>query len=138
MAILGTYAGMIFECSRRKVRTFHDFKVQNEARYATHDVHLEMPILEFTGPGLTEVSFSMNFNLEWNDDPFASLVLLRQLNKNGIVAPLLVGYRPIVLGFNLWALISVSEDHKWYTREGHLMGAGCDVTLKEYRVITRA
>lgn len=138
MALLGTYGPMIFECSRRRVHTFDDFKVDNEARYAQHDVHLEMPILEFCGPGLTEVSFSMNFNVEWNDDPFTSLVLLRYFNKNGIVAPLLIGYRPITLGFNLWVLTSISEEHKWFTREGHLMGAGCNVTLKEYRVLTYA
>jgi phage protein U len=134
MALLGIFGQLIFECSRRRVHTFDGLKVTNTSRFAQHDVHLELPILEYTGPGLTEVSFSMNFNQQWNADPFASLVMLRLYCKTGQVAPLIVGNRPIVLGFNLWVVNSVGEDHKWFTRSGTLQGASADVSLKEYRV----
>jgi phage protein U len=135
MGLLGCFGGLIFECSRRRVHTFSDLHVDNSARWAQHDVHLQLPILEFTGPGLTEVSFKMNFNQQWNADPFASIVVLRMYVKNGVVAPLLVGNRPIIAGFNLWVVDSVGEDHKWFTRGGTLQGAGVDVSLKQYRVL---
>jgi phage protein U len=133
IAIIGCFGALIFECSRRKVHTFFDLKVSNSARYAQHDVHLQTPILEFTGPGLSEVSFSMNFNKQWNADPFVTLTVLRMYNKVGVVAPLLVGNRPISLGLNLWVVTQVSEDHKFFTREGVLQGAQVNVSLKEYR-----
>jgi hypothetical protein len=94
-----------------------------------------LPILEFIGPGLTTVGFKMNFNQQWNADPFASLIVLRTYAKNGVVAPLLVGNRPITAGFNLWIVDNLGEDHKWFTRGGTLQGAGIDVSLKQYRIL---
>lgn len=135
MALVGCFGALIFECSRRRVHTFQDLKVTNTARYAQHDVHLQLPILEFTGPGLTEVSFSMNFNQQWNADPFISLSLLRMYCRVGAVAPLLVGNRPITISFNLWVVTNVGEDHKFFTRGGTLQGAQVDVSLKEYRLL---
>lgn len=135
MAMVGCFGALIFECSRRRVHTFENLKVTNSARYAEHDVHLQLPILEFTGPGLQEVSFAMNFNQQWQADPFISLSIIRMYSRTGLVAPLLVGNRPITLGFNMWVVTQVSEDHKWFTRQGTLQGASVDVSLKEYRVL---
>lgn len=135
MALVGCFGVLIFEVSRRRVHSFDDLKVDNSSRYAQHDVHLQLPILEFTGPGLFEVSFSMNFNTQWNADPFESLSVLRTYNRLGYIAPLLVGYRPITLGFNMWAVSQVSEEHKWFTRFGELQGASVNVSLKEYNLL---
>jgi hypothetical protein len=136
MALLGAYGALIFECSRRRVHTFSDLTVSDSARFAQHDVHLQAPILEFCGPGLSEVSFTMNFNTMWNADPHISLVILRRYSKTGIVAPLLVGGKPLVIySPNLWVLTSLGETHKWFTRDGILMGASADVSLKEYRLL---
>ena len=135
MALLGCFGTLIFECSRSKVHSFDQLKVDQEPRYATHDVHMQLPILEFTGPGLTSVSFSMNFNQQWNADPFVSLAQLRIMARQGFVAPLLVGHRPIVFGFNLWVITKLGEEHKWFTRGGTLQGANVNVELKEYRVL---
>jgi Phage P2 GpU len=125
----------MFECSRKRIHTFSDLTVQNTNRFAEHSVHLQTPILEFVGPGLTQVSFRMNFNKEWNSDPTASLLILRGYVQTGFVAPLLVGMRPITLGFNLFVCTGVGEEHKWFDGKGVLFGAGVDVQLKEYRVL---
>jgi len=135
MAIVGCFGPLIFECSRSKVHTYYDLKVEHEPRYAQHDVHMQLPILEFTGPGLTQVAFSMNFNQQWNADPFISIATLRVMARQGFIAPLLMGNRPIVFGFNLWVIVKLGEDHKWFTRRGTLQGASIDVELKEYRVL---
>lgn len=135
MAIIGCYGALIFECSRRRVHTFDELKVDNSSRYTEHSVHLQLPILEFTGPGLFEVSFSMNLNKQWNADPFSSLALLRMYNRLGFVAPLLVGNRPITLGFNMWVITQIGEEHKWFTRQGTLQGASVNVSLKEYNLL---
>jgi hypothetical protein len=77
----------------------------------------------------------MNFNKQWGSDPFKSLLILREYVQTGMVAPLLVGMRPVTLGFNLFVCVGVEEEHKWFDSRGGLFGAGVDVTLREYRVL---
>jgi hypothetical protein len=133
--MIGTFGILMFECSRQRVHTFSELKVDNENRFAQHDVHLQMPILEFVGPGLTGISFAMNFNTEWGSDPTISLLILRTYVKTGMIAPLLVGNRPVALGFNLFVCTKVSEAHKFFDARGTLFGASVEVALKEYRVL---
>jgi GpU protein len=135
MALVGTFGALLFTCSRQGIQTFSDLRVVNTNRYAQHDVHMEMPVLEFTGPGLTEVTFGMNFNAAWGSDPALSLFILREYIKLGTVAPLLVGMRPLTLGFNLFVCTACHEEHKWFDGKGVLFGASIDVVLKEYRVL---
>lgn len=97
---------------------------------------MQLPVLEFVGPGLSEVSFTMNFNTEWHTDPIASLAILRTFARHGIVAPLIIGHRPLVIsGFNLWVLTKLEEEQKWFMRNGTLQGASVTVNLKEYRLM---
>jgi Phage P2 GpU len=135
MAIVGTFGGLLFECSGLRVHTFSDMHVSTENRFAQHDVHLEMPILEYVGPGLTDVEFAMNFNTQWGAEPTASLVILRAYLKWGFVAPLLVGLRPVTIGTNLFVCVRVGEEHKWFDGKGALFGASVVVGLKEYRLM---
>ena len=135
MALVGTFGALVFETSGFRVHTFSDLRVSTENRFAQHDVHLETPILEYVGPGLTEVVFNMNFNKQWGSDPIASLLILRTYLKGGIVSPLLVGMRPVTLGFNMFVCTSVSEDHRFFDAGGVLFGAAVDVQLREYRVL---
>lgn len=135
MALVGTFGVLLFEASGRRVHTFDDLRVSNENRFAQHDVHLEMPVLEYTGPGLTEVTFTMNFNTQWGSEPTASLLILRAYLKWGFISPLLVGMRPITIGFNLFVCTRVDEEHKFFNAAGELFGAAVQVQLKEYRLL---
>jgi Phage P2 GpU len=135
MALVGTFGALVFETSGMRVHTFSDLSVSTENRFAEHQVHLETPVLEYVGPGLTAVSFSMNFNKIWGSDPIKSLLVLRAYLKFGFVSPLLVGMRPVTLGFNMFVCTRVSEDHKWFDAAGKLFGAGVDVELREYRMV---
>jgi phage protein U len=138
--LLGGFGALIFECSSRRIHSYEDLKVNNSGRYAEHGVHLELPILEFTGPGLCEVSFKMNFNSSWGGgrSPETSLLLLRQYVRYGSVAPLVTGGKPVGMDFNLWVCTGTGEAHKYYDGRGQMFGAEVDVTLKEYRLILRS
>ena len=135
MAVVGTFGGLIFEASGMRVHTFHSLKVSTQNRFAEHDVHLETPVLEWVGPGLTEVNFSMNFNREWGSDPTESMLILRGYIRLGLVSPLLVGMRPVTLGMNMFVCTRLGEEHKFYNAGGELFGAEVDVQLKEYRLM---
>lgn len=135
MALIGAYGQLVFEVSRRRVHTFTDLEISDSPRFAEHDVHLEIPILEFTGPGLTEVNFAMNFNWAWNTNPMQSIEVVRGYSKGGIVAALLVGSKPVIRGANLWCLTGLGEHHTWHSRTGALQGATINVSLKQYRAL---
>ena len=94
-----------------------------------------MPILEFTGPGLIHVSFAMKLNADFNAPPWESINLLRAYAQTGAVAPLIVGGRPVTLGFNLWMMQKLGEAHEIFERDGTLRVAIIDVSLAEYRVL---
>lgn len=135
MALVGTFGVLVFETSGRRVHTFSDLAVSTENRFAEHAVHLETPVLEYVGPGLTQVSFNMNFNKQWGSDPLASLLILRAYLKFGFISPLLVGMRPVTLGFNMFVCTAVAEEHKFFDSSGTLFGAAVDVSLREYRLL---
>lgn len=135
MALVGTFGVLVFETSGMRVHTFDNLNVSTQNRFAQHDVHLEVPILEYIGPGLTDVNFSMNFNKQWGSDPIESLLILRSYLKFGFVSPLLVGMRPLTLGTNMFVCTQVNEEHKFFDANGILFGAAVDVQLKEYRFI---
>jgi len=133
--LVGAFGSLIFECSSRRVHSYEDLKVNTSARYHEHDVHLELPVLEYTGPGLSEVSFKMNFNTSWGSPPEPSIRLLREYVRNGFVAPLVTANKPVGAGFNLWVCVSLGEEHKYVDGRGLMFGASIDVSLKEYRVL---
>jgi Phage P2 GpU len=135
MALVGTFGVLVFETSGMRVHTFSDLAVSTENRFAEHAVHLETPVLEYVGPGLTQVSFSMNLNKQWGSDPLASLLILRAYLKFGFISPLLVGMRPVTLGFNLFVCTAIGEEHKFFDARGALFGAAVDVSLREYRLL---
>ena len=135
MALVGTFGALLFEASGVRVHTFSDLHVSTQNRFAQHDVHLETPILEYIGPGLSQVSFNMNFNTQWGSEPAASLLILRTYLKSGFISPLLVGMRPVTLGFNLFVCTQVDEAHKFFDANGALFGAAVDVMLMEYRLL---
>jgi hypothetical protein len=125
----------MFEASGMRIHTFSDLRVSTENRFAQHDVHLELPILEYIGPGLTDVEFSMNFNRQWGSEPLESLMILRAYLKFGFISPLLVGMRPVTIGTNMFVCVRVGEEHKFFDDNGALFGASVAVGLKEYRLL---
>lgn len=133
--LLGMFGSLVFECSSRRVHSYEDLKVTNSSRYAQHDAHLELPILEYTGPNLSEVSFRMNFNTSWGSPPIPSIRQMRIYARDGLVSPLITGSLPSAVGFNLWVCTQLGEEHKWVDGRGLLFGASIDVSLKEYRVL---
>lgn len=135
MALVGTFGVLIFETSGMRVHTFSDLAISTENRFAEHAVHLETPVLEYVGPGLAEVSFHMNFSKQWGSDPIISLLILRAYLKFGFISPLLVGMRPVTLGFNLFVCTRVAEEHKFFDSRGALFAAAAEVQLREYRLL---
>ena len=59
MAKIGSLGDLVFSVSDNTVKTFDGMKWDFSADYATHDRHIKADLLEYMGPGIESISFSM-------------------------------------------------------------------------------
>lgn len=59
---VGLFGKLPFLCSSAVTFTFKDLSVSRSVRWATHEIIGKKPVLEYIGPGLTEVSFNIQLN----------------------------------------------------------------------------
>ncbi|MFD0710643.1 phage tail protein [Paenibacillus sp. GCM10027626] len=128
--MIGSFGKLIFLASAKKIRTFDNFKRSTTARWALHDIHLHTPKSEFLGPGQTEISFTMRFDVRYLMNPRKELSSLMLMCDRGTVESLIIGGRP--LSTNKWYIESVGETWDYFDGQGRLLVGGADVTMKEY------
>lgn len=57
--LVGFMADIPFIVSSRFIRTFDDYGRGSAGRWAQHDIIGDKPVLEFIGPDIEKISFSM-------------------------------------------------------------------------------
>ena len=67
---------IVFEVSSRKVRTFRDLKRTHKARFATHNLIGNKPMLEYIGPDVAEITFTMQLSASLGINPTAEAACL--------------------------------------------------------------
>jgi len=126
--VIGIFGSVVFETSSDRVRTFADFKRSGEARYGEHGRIGRKGILEFLGPGIEQISFSMLFSVSLGLNPRTEIDRLRDLRDAGEVETLILGGKPL----GDFVVTSLSETWKRMDNAGRLLAAETAVTLKEY------
>lgn len=104
-----------------------DLKVERSTRWATHEVIGKKPVVEYVGPGLASVSFTIQLNSLLGMPPIAVLKGLQMLMEKKEAQRLLIG--PDYLG--KFVIESVSEDRKEHTNLGIPVSGSVTITLKE-------
>lgn len=126
--MIGIFGSVVFETSSEKVRTFSDFKRSGEAEYGEHSRIGRKGILEFLGPGLDQITFSMLFTVSLGVNPREEIDKLRDLLNGGETETLILGGKPL----GDFVVTSLSETWKRMDNAGRLLAAETSVTLKEY------
>lgn len=126
--MLGTYGDVTFEVSSERVRTWTDFKRQGKARWASHELVQEKPVLQFVGPDIEEITFSIRFDVSLGLNPRSELEKLRKLRDDGEPQTLTINGK----GLGKYALESLAEEHRYHDNKGSILAAVVSVTLKEY------
>ncbi|MDT8901824.1 phage tail protein [Anaeroselena agilis] len=128
---------VVFEASasttaKLKILTFHDFQRDGAGRWATHEIigQDRKPVLEFIGPDLETISFSILLSKTLGVEPIDELKKLRQLRDNGVVCTFTLGGNLVTT--NQWVVTKVSESHASYTNKGALLAARVYISLTEY------
>ena len=130
MAKIGSFGNLVFSVSDRTVKTFDGMSWDFSADYATHDRHIKADLLEYMGPGIETVSFSMVLSALLGVNPLKEIKKLREMVKEGHAERLVIGGK--VYGSYKWVMQKGTVDFQRFDNTGNLLAAKVKVTLKEY------
>ena len=109
-----------------------DMKKSVAARWGTHEIWQAKPVLEYAGPSLIEISFKISLLKPFTIDPTGSIVALQEIMDLATPLPLILGLLPLGRGSSLFIMESLEVEYLYFFQGGGIMGANCDVKLKEY------
>ncbi len=130
MARVGSFGDLVFSVSDKTVRTFDSMSWEFSADYATHDRHIKADLLEYIGPSIETISFSMVFSVFLGVNPLKEIRRLHNMVQSGYAQRLVIGGN--VYGTYKWVMQKGTVDLKRFDRQGELWAATAKVTLKEY------
>ncbi len=130
MARIGSFGSLVFSVSDNVVRTFDSMSWDFSANYATHDRHIKADLLEYMGPEIETLSFSMVFSVFLGINPLSEVEKLRRMVREGYAERLVIGGS--VYGSYKWVMQKGTIDLKRFDNQGKLWAAKAKVTLKEY------
>lgn len=131
MAKIGNWGNIIkFHTSDNRILTFDGFKRKASARIKKHNIINGRPKIEFLGPDLQSISFTIELNALLGVEPRRiENKLLRKL-RTGRVAPLVIGGKKIC---SKVMLTGMSDAYNIILRKGEVLSMTIDVTMTEYR-----
>lgn len=128
--LVGFMADIPFIVSSRFIRTFDDYSRSSGGRWAQHDIIGDKPVLEFIGPDIEKISFSMQLRADQGINPANELEKLRKLRDSGKQFPLVIGGNMVT--DNMWVMDSIDESVSFWGKAGSMLGVKVSVTLREY------
>lgn len=130
MAKIGNFGALVFSVSDNTVRTFDNMSWDFSANYATHDRHIKSDLLEYLGPEIETISFSMVFSIFLGVSPLKEVEMLRKMVQEGYAERLVIGGS--VYGSYKWVMQKGTINLQRFDSSGNLWAAKAKVTLKEY------
>ncbi len=130
MAKIGSFGDLVFSVSDTTVKTFNDLQWKVSAKYATHDRHIKADLLEYLGPELDEISFSMVFSVFLGVNPLNEIEKLNDMIRTGVTGRLVIGGK--VYGSYKWVITDGSNELERFDNKGNLWAAKVKLSLKEY------
>lgn len=130
MAQIGSFGDLTFKVSDKLVRTFDGMSWNFSAKYATHDRHIKADLLEYMGPEIETISFSMVLSVFLGVTPLKQIKKMRKMIRKGYARRLVIGGK--VYGNYKWVMESGSVEMQRFDKKGNLWAAKIKVTLKEY------
>lgn len=86
---------MVFETSAELIRPFDDYGRKTTARIATHEIIGKKPILEFLGPGIDDLSFTIKLNAFYGVNPKQEAQRLRTICQTGKYINFVINGSPV-------------------------------------------
>lgn len=132
MGKIGSFGGVSFTVSRKKVLTLTDLKRDETVRWQTHDAIMQKPIPEYLGPGQENLQFKILLKRNLGVNAYHTINILRHYQHYGKVGPFMLG-KEMISG-NYFYIESISEAYEKIDNNGVIHSIGVDITLKEYPI----
>ena len=129
MALIGALGDITFHVSRNAIKTFDNMKWSSGAKYASHDVHLQAPKLEYTGIESDNISFDMSFSVFYGIDPVREINNIERARIAGEAMRLVIGNR--IYG-KKWVITKISKGLEGFDNRGNLLSAKINISLQAY------
>ncbi len=113
-----------------KCLTFQGFHRNVSSRVTEHARILKKHKTEFGGPNLSEITFTMTLSAALGVDPRKMLIQLESCVRQGKIGYFIIGSKKI--GKHKYIITNVSESWGHIIKNGKLVSASVDVTMKEY------
>lgn len=113
-----------------KCLTFQGFHRNVSSRVTEHARILKKHKTEFGGPNLSEITFTIAFSASLGVDPRKMLSTLESCVRLGKIGYFIVGTEKI--GKHKYIITSISENWEHIIKNGKLISASGDITMKEY------
>lgn len=104
-------------------------KWSSGANYASHDVHLQAPKLEYTGIESDNISFDMSFSVFYGIDPVREINNIERARITGEAMRLVIGNK--IYG-RKWVITKTSKDLEKFDNHGNLLAIKINVSLQAY------
>lgn len=128
--VIGSFGDVVFEVSRDKVKTFDEFKRSGSARWASHEIINKKQVMEFLGPGIETITFSIYLSSGLGVNPEEELKKIRKMRDEGTPKPLIIADN--MVGENNWVLKSLDESSSKFDSKGNALVVVVNLTLDEY------
>lgn len=125
--MIGTFGDIVFTASREKVFTFDRLSRRGSANFARHDRLGAKPVLEFTGPGLDEISLTIRLSVALGVEPQDAIDRLVAAKDAGREKALIIGGRLI----GNYVITEITDTWDTVTARGRLIAASAALTLLE-------
>lgn len=130
VAKIGSYGDVIFEVSPKKILTFNELEMKSSAKWEEHSIHRNKAKLEFDGPGLIDLSYSLLLRAEHGTNPMKEIAKLERMKNKGEAHLFILGQKPIAP--NKFVIIDSTAGLKNIDQKGNVLSAEVTLSLKEY------
>lgn len=128
--VVGALGDVYFVASTRTLRTISNYSRKISARYAEHAILLNKPKLEYVGPNLEEISFSIQLHTMYGVTPENEFEQLKEYVENGAVVDFVLNNTPI--GVDQWVVKGVDMVDVLFGPKGGIIYCNVNITLGEY------
>lgn len=127
---IGSYGGMTFRVSSKKIYTFSNLKRTRTAEWKEHTRYGQKPISQFIAPGLDSITMDIHLDASLGVKPRALMDKWGKLLENGYHDIFVIGGEQV--GKNEWKIESISEAWNIIMNKGEVVSADISITISEY------
>lgn len=125
---IGSFGEFVFEVNSDKVKTFDNFSLESDSRWAEHEMINVKKRSEFLSDGEKKGSMDILLSADLGVNPVDERDLLYDLKATGAVEYLIVGTKV----FGKFFIKSISEEYKAIDGAGSIWEIKLKITLNEY------